>query len=408
METVQNPPNNLTNNPITTPQSKELNIAPGSSRVLNKIKYNLTPEEMWTTIHGTNQNWGIEGYEVPRQYYDYHQVKWAQERKKILDSHKRVWPPTDWPKDKETDKPVKPIRKNFIDDYIKWATSFNDPKRSDEIKESLESRGCFRMPEPKKPMNLREKFLKEEKEKKEKMANIPKIYEWKTNSIEQAQIRIDEAKAKEKTQFQKDKERYTKEKPQWPRCDRVTIVADAEYCGEQVPFYKTYKKEGEEIDKNKLFFPSTKFTSKYRTDPKWSFRNKNPTELPTVQMKSKEDLHKEKIDNYKSSKGVSDKDLLIDVPRAYELVKKRGRYPITFHKPFDYAGTDQYKTSKEQRPEYSPAPTHYWKMKDIDSNTVPKELVEEKEVNGRTMKVYYMNHKRTDFREYKPMRKSIY
>ena len=134
METVQNPPNNLTNNPISNPQSKELNTAPGSSRVLNKIKYNLTPEEMWTTIHGTNQNWGIEGYEVPRKYYDYHQVKWAQERKKILDSHKRVWPPTDWPKDKETDKPVKPIRKNFIDDYIKWATSFNDPKRSDEIK----------------------------------------------------------------------------------------------------------------------------------------------------------------------------------------------------------------------------------------------------------------------------------
>jgi len=32
--------------------------------------------------------------------------------------------------------------------------------------------------------------------------NIPKIYEWKTNSIEQAQTRIDEAKAKEKTQFQ--------------------------------------------------------------------------------------------------------------------------------------------------------------------------------------------------------------
>ena len=82
METVQNPPNNLTNNPISNPQSKELNTAPGSSRVLNKIKYNLTPEEMWTTIHGTNQNWGIEGYEVPRKYYDYHQVKWAQERKK--------------------------------------------------------------------------------------------------------------------------------------------------------------------------------------------------------------------------------------------------------------------------------------------------------------------------------------
>ena len=59
METVQNPPNNSTNIPINNPQSRELNTAPGSSRDLNKIKYSLTPEEMWTTIHGTNQNWGI-------------------------------------------------------------------------------------------------------------------------------------------------------------------------------------------------------------------------------------------------------------------------------------------------------------------------------------------------------------
>ena len=44
----------------------------------------------------------------------------------------------------------------------------------------------------------------------------------------------------------------------------------------------------------------------------------------------------------------------------------------------------------------------------MDTNSVPKELQEEKEINGKMTKIYYMNRKRTDFREYKPMRKSVF
>jgi hypothetical protein len=44
----------------------------------------------------------------------------------------------------------------------------------------------------------------------------------------------------------------------------------------------------------------------------------------------------------------------------------------------------------------------------MDVNERPKELTEEKEEHGKTIKVYYMNRKRTDFRVYKPMRASVY
>ena len=47
-------------------------------------------------------------------------------------------------------------------------------------------------------------------------------------------------------------------------------------------------------------------------------------------------------------------------------------------------------------------------MKDIDTNAVPKESVESTEINGKPSKIYYMNHKRTDFRQYKPLRKSVF
>ena len=379
---------------------------PMTAQPQSRVTYKITPEEMWSCMHGSSETWGIEGYEVPKKYYDYHQVKWYQEREKILNQHKRVWPPEDWPKDKENDKKVPPKRPNFLDAYIKWANSFNDPKRSEEVKQNLESRGTFKPLEPKAYPNLRERFLKNEKEKKEKMANIPQIQEWKQQGIENAKTRLDEANAKKKTQWEKDKERYTKEKPQWPRCDRVTIVADAEYVGEQIPFYNTFKKEGEEVDKNKLFWPSK--TATWKSDPSWKFMFKPKQKLPNEQMQTRDSTFKEKIDNFKSGKNISDNDLLVDVVKSFNTVKNRGRYITTFHKPFDYANTEQYKSNKEQFQDYTPGPEYYWKNVGLDTNERPKQVEEEKEINGKTRKVYYMNHQRTDFREYKPMRKSVY
>ena len=154
---TQEEKNNTNNIPRKTSQSQKVN---------HTIKYKITPEEMWNCIKGSSQNWGIEGYEITKKYYDYHQVKWEQERKNILDAHKREWPPQNWPKDKESDKLVPPKKKTFIDEQVDWANSFNDPKKSEEVKQSLENRGTFKYPDKKQYPNLREKFLKDEKDKK--------------------------------------------------------------------------------------------------------------------------------------------------------------------------------------------------------------------------------------------------
>lgn len=372
-----------------------------------KVQYKITPEEMWNCIKGSSQNWGIEGYEIAKKYYDYRQVVWHKKREKILKEHKKEWPPQDWPKDKESDKLVPPKRINFIDEQIAWANSFNDQKKSDELKESLESRGTFKYPDPKQYPNLRDKFLKEEKEKKEKFEQLPKIQPWKENGIENAKQKIEEAKAKVKTQWQKDIEKYPKEKPWWPRADRVTVTSEAEYCGESVPFYNNNSKDEDEKDKNKkLFFPKKEYC--LRRAPIWSFQGKNPTKLPTDNMKSRDDMINEKIENLKNSKNITDKDLQIDVIGSHEKIRRRGRHFFEYKKPYDYANTEQYKLNKEQHPSFSPGPTHYWKMKDIDKNERPKDVQEETEVNGKPSKNYFMNHKRTDFRQYKPMRRSVF
>ena len=397
---------------MLTSQKEQLSLKRTSvtpdSKYYNTITYKITPEEMWQCVKGSSQNWGIEGYEIAKKYYDYHQVKWYQERKRILEKHKRVWPPQDWPKSKEDDKLVPPHRPNYIDDYVKWAHSFNDEKKSEEVKQSLEGRGTFKMPEPKKPLNLRDKFLNDEKEKKEKFAALPKIQPWKEGPIDDAKKNIEEQKSKEKTQIQKDKERYTKEKPQWPRCERVSVLADAQYIGENIPFYYTFTKEGEEVDKKNLFFPKKDFT--WRRYPKWAFQGKSPIKLPTDNMVARDDLIKEKIDNLKSNKNISDKDIMGDVVESYAKVKNRGRNYFKYMKPYDYPNTEQYKLNKEQFPIYSPGPEHYWKIKkkEFDKNEKPKVTEEETEIHGKPGKIYYMNHQRTDFREYKPLRKSVF
>ena len=50
---------------------------------------------------------------------------------------------------------------------------------------------------------------------------------------------------------------------------------------------------------------------------------------------------------------------MIDVDRSLKLINRRGRYQISINKPYDYANTEQYKSNKEQHPEFSPGPQQY-------------------------------------------------
>jgi len=84
---------------------------------------------MWDLHNGVGSTFCLPEYKCPKYYWDFHQVKWHQESGKILNSYKRIWPPPNYPRDKESDKPIMPIRQNFIDDYIKWSKSFMIQKK---------------------------------------------------------------------------------------------------------------------------------------------------------------------------------------------------------------------------------------------------------------------------------------
>ena len=128
------------------------------------------------------------------------------------------------------------------------------------------------------------------------------------------------------------------------------------------------------------------------------------------QMKTREEAFKEKKNNYMQAKNLQEKDLNIDVDRAEKLIMKRGRYPRPFVKDTDYKSEDHYKNAREQHPEYSPGPTEYWKMKPgtEDTDTRPGAPESKTYPGGKEGKIYYLNHKRTDHVQYKPLRGSVY
>jgi hypothetical protein len=101
--------------------------------------------------------------------------------------------------------------------------------------------------------------------KKKEYSEYPK-YDEKIQWIDKAKERIKEFETKNK----KDKIEVIKEKyakfGSLPKCDRIFFVSDAEHQGEKMPFYNTYRKEGEDEAQSegegkkkkekKLFFPS--------------------------------------------------------------------------------------------------------------------------------------------------------
>lgn len=126
-------------------------------------------------------------------------------------------------------------------------------------------------------------------------------------------------------------------------------------------------------------------------------------------MKARESNFVEKVSNYMQSKNLKPSDLYIDIAKSEQLMAKRGHYPLTIAKSFDFAATEQYKKAREEHPDFSPGPTSYWKMKlgqqDTNTKPIPPESAT---VNGKEVKVYYLNRRRTDNIIAKPMRKSVF
>jgi hypothetical protein len=228
----------------------------------------LTVDEMWGLVK-KQDDWGVEGYEVPVNPMDFKQVKWLNERKKILEEHKRVWPPKDWPVDADK-KPIKPKRPNYLDQVYKWSNSFCDPKKRDELMKTVKS--LQPKQKDKIEINKRDEFLKYEEEKlkfrEDRLKEEQNQAALKKQAFDEKAAKLGEGTVKSSEDKMKDKYKLF---GSLPRCDRVTVVADAEHVGEHYPFYDTYQdpkekeneQKEEEGDKKKnikkgLFYPSVR------------------------------------------------------------------------------------------------------------------------------------------------------
>ena len=373
--------------------------------IKSSIKYALTPDQIYQ-IDSNQLDFGVDGYVVPRSYYDYHQVIWHKKRKQILDKHKHIWPPNDWPRDKEDDKiRVKPKRLTYIDELRKWCHSYYDQKKAEAL---IEERNInIKEYEPPKKIDKvkRKNFLENEKKKEEWRKSRPPYPEFKNEAYEAAEERKKEHDEQmKKDPIQKIRQRY-KDRPQTSRCDKISVLSEAIHVGEQVPFYNTYVPEGEVLNKKKLFFPSRNFT--WKRYPAWKYPK--PIGGNEEHKKEVEENIKEKIEEYMNDKDLKKQDLWINVREGYRKITYHGEILMKIAPEFKYMDVDQYKTFKENNPRVYIGPQQYWKM--------PKENFRKKSAkrsistitDDKGNKIYYMDRKKTDKRVYTAgLRRSIY
>ena len=373
-----------------------------SAKLINEKK--LTPEEMYSLIKRENI-YGIEGYNVPRQYYDYNEIQWEKKRKNILNSFKRIWPPDDWPKDKNDEKKkIPPINKNYIYNLEKWLNSYYDPKRAEELIEKGINIKEY-IPKQFIDKDKRKKFLENEKTKSEFFKNRPLYPEYKEEAISMIKEKIKEeenSKENNLTYEEKMKRKY-KNRPASSRCDRITVIDEATCIGEQIPFYNNYYDEKNE--KKILFNPNKKVTSLWKKNPEWKF---NKLKAKNEFLKIRNDLVKEKIDSLIDEKKWSKKDLLINVRKSFYDVNNHGKLLHTIYKKFYYKKEEHYKNAASQKNIKYVGPQEYWKVpleKNLGKKNKNKSFIEDSHGN----KIYYMDRKKTDKRNYTPnMRKSVY
>lgn len=319
----------------------------------------LTPHQIFD-IESKKEKGGIEGYRCPKKYFDYNEVLWLRKREKILKRHRAVWPPEDWKSSPDTGKKVPPRKYNFIDERIKWANSFNDIKKSQEIKDALEAKGKiieefkpfksdFEKKVNKKNLGLE---LKNHEEKLKKITEqINLIPQHKQNAIEQV---IE--KMKNNARIHKP---FTG-KSNWGKSERIMYNSESEYLGEQVPFWNNYSKE--EDKKKSEFYPlRIKFL---RRSPSWSFgpakKDDKTKETVSEYIKARDERLEEKANSVFEKMGIDKKKYQVNAVESFNKVINHGMLPILFRKPFNFKETEQYISAMENRSFESPAPNLYW------------------------------------------------
>ena len=384
------------------PFSSKPNKTKNKKSKLKTIKYALTPEEMYN-LNSKHLEIGIEGYKIPRKYNDHHKCVWERKRAKILTEHKHIWPPDDWPKSKEDENiKVKPKRKTFLDDLYKWCNSYYSKERAEAVIEAKN----LDVKDYVKPLHIDKKrrndFLENEKKKEEWRKSRPAYFEWVQDSVDAAAEKIKTEMEGREDPIEKIRKRY-KDKPQTARCDKISVISEAQYLGENVPFYNTFVPEGEELDKKKLFWPSKNYT--WKRAPTWKY----PKDIGGNEEHKKEvqEQLKEKIEEYMTDNDLKKEDLWINVVNGYHKLTHHGELPIKFQPIYKVLETDQYKTMLENQPRIYIGPQQYWKMPKENFKQKKQNISHITDDNGR--KVYYMDRKKTDKRVYSAgMRKAVY
>ena len=384
------------------PFSSKPNTTKNKKSKLKTIKYALTPEEMYN-LNSKHLEIGIEGYKIPRKYNDHHKCVWERKRAKILTEHKHIWPPDDWPKSKEDENiKVKPKRKTFLDDLYKWCNSYYSKERAEAVIEAKN----LDVKDYVKPLHIdkkrRKDFLENEKKKEEWRKSRPDYFEWVQDSVDAAAEKIKTEMEGREDPIEKIRKRY-KDKPQTARCDKISVISEAQYLGENVPFYNTFVPEGEELDKKKLFWPSKNYT--WKRAPTWKY----PKDIGGNEEHKKEvqEQLKEKIEEYMTDNDLKKEDLWINVVNGYHKLTHHGELPIKFQPIYKVLETDQYKTMLENQPRIYIGPQQYWKMPKENFKQKKQNISHITDDNGR--KVYYMDRKKTDKRVYSAgMRKAVY
>ena len=316
----------------------------------------LSPKQIYDILSKKGKG-GIEGYNCPKKYFDYHESIWLKKRENILKRHKAVWPPENW-KANEEGKKVPPRKYNFIDEQIKWANSFNDLKKSQELKETLEAKGKtiedikYKSDFDKKvnKKNLFIEFKNREEKIKKIREQIKLIPQYKQNAIEQV---IEKMKSSSKYKPKTGKSN-------WGKSERIMYNSESEYMGEQVPFWNN--NTNEEDKKKQEFYPMR--LKLLKKSPSWSFgpqkKDDKTKENASQYIKARDERLEEKANSVLEKMGVDKKKYFIDMVESYNKVLKHGTLPIIFRKEYKFKETEQYKAAMENKSFETPAPNLYW------------------------------------------------
>ena len=77
-------------------------------------------------------------------------------------------------------------------------------------------------------------------------------------------------------------------------------------------------------------------------------------------IKARDERLEEKANAVLEKMGVDKKKYRIEAVESFHKVDKHGFLPLVIRKPYDYAGTEQYKATLEKRNSETPAPNTYW------------------------------------------------